>query len=264
MLFGLVLKDFCRNAEVFFYSLEKGLNNTNAQRSAVTNHNARRVSEGKQFTKGKKNMEERNLLDMNLQFFAEETPEQQEDAPKTTDEEQQNSEPKQENPKNEPSVQELLVEVAKQKRAIDKLTKENGELTKKYRATLSEQEQASLQKAEEQAKHDEEFESLKKQVHVNELTENYMDLGYSKDLAKKAATAQVDGDTESLLEIQKQFNETQQKKWEADFLKKMPAINTGNGGSNAITKEQFDKMTLVEKSKLRRENKAEYDRLIAL
>ena len=162
-------------------------------------------------------------------------------------------------------MQKLLVEVAKQKHAIDKLTKENSELNKKYRATLSEQEKASMEKAEAEAEKNAEFESLKKQVQVNEFTENFMDLGYSKDLAKKAATAQVEGDTDTLLAIQKQFNESQKKAWEEEFYKNKPELRAGNGGDKkTISKEEFDSMSLVEKTKLKRENEEEYNRLVAL
>lgn len=213
-------------------------------------------------------MKNKNLIPMNIQFFADESSEQPKDAPETEpqpkDEQKNTASPESEEKKNEPTVQELMVELAKLKRAQEKAASEASEYKKKWKESLSEQEQASMEKAEAQAKKDEEFESLKRQVRVNELTENFMDLGYSKDIARKAANAQADGDTQTLLEIQKVFQEQQKKAWEQEFLKNRPEIATGNGTSQAISKEQFDKMTLVEKSKLKRENEAEYNRLLAL
>lgn len=217
-------------------------------------------------------MRKENLLPVNLQFFAE-TPdggEQQE--PQTPPEgEVKESETPNTPDENVPDMKALneqlqasLVEQAKQKRVIDKLTKELGDVTKKYRATLTEQELASQEKAEAEARKEEEYENMKKTLRVNELTENFMDLGYEKALAKDAAIAQVDGDTERLLSIQKQFQEKQRKQWEADFLKNRPEINTGSGTTQTISKEAFDKMSLMEKTKLRRENPDEYNRLIAL
>lgn len=220
-------------------------------------------------------MKNRNLFPLNLQFFAEEAPKDNPDTSKETSKEQPKEQPKEqskEQPKEQPKndkelneqLQSALVEIAKLKRAVDKSTSEAADYKKKWKESLSEAEQASMQKAEEQAKHDEEFENLKRQVKVNELTENFMDLGYGKELARKAANAQFDSDTQTLLDIQKQFQEAQKKQWESDFLASRPELNAGTGVTQGISKEQFDKMSLIEKSKLRRENQAEYDRLIAL
>ena len=171
----------------------------------------------------------------------------------------------QEKEQNEPSSQELMVEIAKLKRMVDKNASEAKEWKEKFRSTQSEKEVLDAEKAEAEAKRAEEFEQMKKTIQVHDLTENFMDLGYSKELAKKAATAQVDGDTQALLSIQKQFQENQKKTWEADFLASRPDINIGGGSNpNTYTKEQFDNMTLIERSKLKRENEAEYNRLLAL
>ena len=214
-------------------------------------------------------MKKERMFPMNLQFFAESEPsetkpDETKPEPQPKVEQDATASPETKEKKNEPNVQELMVELARVKRQLDKTSSEASEYKKKWKESLSEQEQASMEKAEAQAKKDEEFESLKRQVRVNELTENFMDLGYSKDIARKAANAQADGDTQTLLEIQKEFQEQQKKAWEQEFLKSRPEIATGNGTSQAISKEQFDKMTLVEKSKLKRENEAEYNRLLAL
>lgn len=202
----------------------------------------------------------------NLNTTEQETVEQKptSESQQTTEQKNTASPDEQQEKKNEPTVQELMVELAKLKRAQEKAASEAAEYKKKWQSSLSEKEQADMAKAEAQAKKDEEFESLKRQVRVNELTENFMDLGYSKDLARKAANAQADGDTATLLTIQKQFQDNQKKEWEADFLKNRPEINTGSGTTQTISKEAFDKMSLMEKTKLKRENPDEYNRLIAL
>lgn len=192
---------------------------------------------------------------------------QQEETKATTPEPQQNTaaENKPDDAKNEPTTQELMVEIAKLKRQADKNASEAKEWKEKYRSTQSEKEVLDAEKAEAEAKRNEEFESMKRTIQVHDLTENFMDLGYPKDLAKKAASAQVDGDTQALLGFQKQYQEQAKKAWEADFIKSRPEINVGGGnGGNTYTKEQFDKMTLVERTKLKRENEAEYNRLLAL
>ena len=214
-------------------------------------------------------MEKKNMLPVNLQFFADPEPTEPKDEPKP-DEPKQNEEqkttasPETQEKKNEPTVQELMVELAKLKRAQEKAASEASEYKKKWKESLTEKEVADMEKAEAQAKKDEEFESLKRQVHVNELTENFMDLGYSKEMARKAANAQADGDTSTLLDIQKAFQKQQKVAWEADFLKSRPEIAAGTGNAPQYTKEDFDNMTLIEKSKLKRENEVEYNRLLAL
>lgn len=201
----------------------------------------------------------------NLNTTEQETTEQKPiSEPQQTTEQKNTASPEQQEKKSEPTVQELMVELAKLKRAQEKAASEAADYKKKWQSSLSEKEQADMAKAEAQAKKDEEFESLKRQVRVNELTENFMDLGYSKDLARKAANAQADGDTATLLTIQKQFQESQKKEWEADFLKTRPEIASGMGNAPQLSKEDFDKMTLIEKTKLKRENEAEYKRLLAL
>lgn len=220
-------------------------------------------------------MSKERLFPMNLQFFADDA----KDAPKAEPKDEPKAEPKdapkpelKDEPKDEPKddkslneqLQSALVELAKMRRQLDKTSSEAADYRKKWKESLSETERASQEKAEAEAKKQEEFEYMKKALKINELTENFMDLGYSKEMAKKAATAQAENDTESLLEIQKQFQEAQKKAWEADFLKSRPEIATGTGNAPTISKEQFDKMSMIEKSKLRRENKAEYDRLLAL
>ena len=213
---------------------------------------------------------------MNLQFFAEDSTDGQQKSDSNVDSKQPETTSVSEEKKDagkpdskpdgkEPSLQELMVELAKVKRAQEKAASEAAEYKKKWKDSLSEQEKASMEKAEAQAKRDEEFEAMKKTIAIHDLTENFMDLGYDKALAKKAAQAQVDGDTAALLEIQKQFQEQQQKKWETDFLASRPDINVG-GGDNAqtYTKEQFDHMNMIDRTKLKRENEAEYNRLLAL
>lgn len=193
------------------------------------------------------------------------TQEIQEDSKGEPDTKVSQTTPQKPEEKNEPNVNELMVEIAKLKRMVDKNASEAKEWKEKFRSTQSEKEILDAEKAEAQAKRDEEYEMMKRTIKVHDLTENFMDLGYPKDLAKKAAESQVDNDTESLLTIQKQFQEQQKKTWEHDFLASRPDINVGSGSNaNSYTKEQFDKMTMIERTKLKRENEAEYQRLLAL
>jgi len=184
-------------------------------------------------------MKKENLLPLNLQFFAENPDPENKDNPTPQDNptpkddpepEKKDPEPEKKDPepeKKEPTAQELMVEMAKLKRAVDKATSEAAEYKKKWRDSLSETEQINLEKAEAEAKKEEEFEAMKKQLKVNEFTENFMALGYSKDLAKQAATAQVDGDTETLFKIQSDVQAQIIKQKESEWLASRPELKTG-------------------------------------
>ena len=122
----------------------------------------------------------------------------------------------------EPTVQELMVEIAKLKRGLDKAASEAADYKKKYNATLSEKEQADLEKAEREAEKEERYNQL--------LRENFVLLGYNETQANKAATAQYDGNTDELFKIQQEVQQTLIKAKEAEWIKNRPLVNSG--GSN--------------------------------
>lgn len=129
----------------------------------------------------------------------------------------------------EDKLQDALVEIAKLKKSFDRAASEASDYKKKYNATLSEQEQANIAKAEAEAEKDERLKLLERKDRVHDLTENFMDLGYDKEQAKAAAEAQFDGDTETLFKIQKQVQDAQLKSKEAEWLASRPEINAGKG-----------------------------------
>ena len=218
-----------------------------------------------------------NLIPMNLQFFADDPgADPNQDPNGNPNGEPGKDTPPAEPPKNDPpseptpqelndKLQEALVEMAKLKRAQEKAASEAAEYKKKWKESLSVQEQANLEKAEEQAKRDEEFEAMRKKLAINDLVSEYMDRQFPKEVAQKIAEARYEGDNATVNAIEKQMDEAKKKAWEADFLASRPDINIGGGGSApTVSKEDFDKMSLVERTKLKRENEAEYNRLLAL
>lgn len=127
----------------------------------------------------------------------------------------------------EDQIQKLLVENAKLKRATDKATSEAADYKKKYNATLSEQERASQEKAEEQAKRDERLAELERENSIHRFTESYLDLGYDKESAIAAATAQVDNDVETLFKLQKKVIDEKVLAKEQELIKDIPRAKTG-------------------------------------
>lgn len=178
--------------------------------------------------------------------------------------EETKTEVKQETKKeNEPSIQELMTEIAKLKRASDKAASEAAEYKKKYRESLNEVERASMEKAEKEAQREEEFNQLRRENNINRLEKQYMQLGFTSEEAARMAIAEADGDQESKIKIMSEVDGRKKKEYESEFLAKRPDVNVGGAGST-VTKEQFDNMDPVELTKLKRENPAEYERLMKM
>lgn len=164
----------------------------------------------------------------------------------------------------EPNVQELMNELAKSKREKDKACSEAAEFKRKYKEMLSESEKASMEKAEKEAAREEEFNRLVRENNINRLEKQYMKLGYTPDEAERMAVAETDNDQELKIKIMAEVDGRRQKEFEAKFYASRPNVNVGGGTGVSISKEQFDAMNPVELTKLKRENPAEYDRLMAM
>jgi hypothetical protein len=140
-------------------------------------------------------------------------------------------------PSIEEQMQQLMVENAKLKRAVDKSSSEAADYKKKYNATLSEKEQADMAKAEEQARRDERLAELERENSIHKFTEQYLDLGYDKESAIAAATAQVDNDVEVLFKLQKKVIDEKVLAKEQELIKDIPRAKTGVYSS--MTAEQI-------------------------
>ena len=127
----------------------------------------------------------------------------------------------------EDQIQKLLVENAKLKRASERANSEAADYKKKYNATLSEQERASQEKAEEQARRDERLAELERENSIHKFTEQFLDLGYDKESAISAATAQVDGDVDTLFKLQKKIINEKVLAKEQELIKDIPRAKTG-------------------------------------
>ena len=181
-----------------------------------------------------------------------------------TEEVETQVEEKKEEAKNEPSIQDLMTEIARLKRQADKASSEAADYKKRWKASLSEVEKASMEKAEQEAAREEEFNQLKRENAINRLEKQYMLLGFTADEATRMASAEADNDQEAKIKIMAEVDGRKKKAYEAEFLASRPDVNIGGGSGKTITKEQFDAMNPVELTALKRENPAEYDRLMGL
>lgn len=137
----------------------------------------------------------------------------------------------------EDQMQKLMVENAKLKRAMERANSEAADYKKKYNATLSEKEQADMAKAEEQARRDERLAELERENSIHKFTEQYLDLGYDKESATAAATAQVDNDVDTLFKLQKKIIDEKVLAKEQELIKDIPRAKTGVYSS--MTAEQI-------------------------
>lgn len=191
-------------------------------------------------------MEKETLLRMNLQHFAEPGNEPgTQDAPKDeptgaqdTPKNEPGNEPGKDEPgKKEPTLsaeeqlQQLRIENAKLKRAQEKAASDAAGWKDKYNATLSDAEKLAQEKADREAEKDAELERLRKESAVSKFEKNFLTLGYSAEMAKKAAEAQYDNDTETLFAVQSQAQQAIIKAKESEWLKSRPEVNTGTGDS---------------------------------
>ena len=186
-------------------------------------------------------------LSYNLQFFAEEgepTPEP------TEDQGGENTNTEVENNDNKDTIEQLTAELAKEKAArakdkaaLDKVLKENGEIKKSLRAKQTQQEidDEAKREAEEQAKA--EIAELKEYKQRNEAKERYLLQGMDAELAKKAAEAEVSGDMDELAAIQKQHTDALIKAKEAEWKASRPQLNAGTGEGSDMTVDEIMAIT---------------------
>lgn len=144
----------------------------------------------------------------------------------------------------EEQIAEMRVQMAKLKRATDRATAEASNYKKQLREKQSADEIALQEKAEAEAKRDEEFNEMKKKLEIHDLTENFMSLGYDKNLALKAANASYENDREELFRIQTEFMNAHDNALKSELYKTIPELNAGVGADRdcPVTKEQFAKM----------------------
>ena len=160
-------------------------------------------------------------------------------------------------------IADLKAELNKNKKARDKALSEVSEYKKQLRAKMTADEQAEIERQEAEAEQKEYVASLEKFKRVAEATARYALQGMNQELAKQAADAEIAGDMDLLSDIQNKYMNQMLKAKEAEWLKSTPQINAGGGSGVKVTQEQFDKMNMVEMTKLYNESPDVYKALLA-
>lgn len=182
---------------------------------------------------------------------------------------EQNPNVEQEKDDNKPSVEDLMAEIAKlkadgatNKKALDKALKEKGEITKQLRARQTAEEQAEEARKEEEAAQAEKIKSLEEFQAKTLAKERYLLQGMDVETASKAAQAEIENDMDLLSTIQKQFRDAEIKNAKNEWLASIPEMNAGVGTEKQVTKEQFEKMDIAERTELKRSNYELYKQLV--
>lgn len=208
----------------------------------------------------------------NLQMFAEDNPENKgedkpdvKDAQKDKDDNSSKDKDKDggkgKDKDNTPDIQQMMNDYAKLKRAFDKTSSELAETKKALKEKMTEQEIASQEKAEAEAEKEEHYKQIERENKIYKIKATYLGLGYTSDEAQRIAEAEADNDFEEKTKIMSEVEARKKKEMEAEFLANRPDINTGSG-SDVLTKEKFDQMTMIEKSALRRSDPDTYEKMI--
>lgn len=210
--------------------------------------------------------EKKNLLPLNLQFFAEDGGDDAGDdaGNAVADDKQTIEELKAQLQIAQNNADAVTKAREKEKLALDKALKEIAEMKRKDRANKTEAELEAENQRLEQEKIQEELNELRMFKRHSEAKDRYLLQGMDAETASKASEAEINGDMDALTDIQKKFMEAKLKAKEAEILASRPDVNIGGGTGKTYTKEQFDAMGPVELTKLKRENEAEYNRLMAL
>lgn len=166
---------------------------------------------------------------------------------------------------NTPTVEELMEQLKqanadrdKYKSANDKLSKEAAESKRALRAKQTAEEQEAEAKAEAEKATQEELRSLREELNHNKAMNAYRSISDDK-MVENLIEAVSDADHNAIASIMEKYATAKVKEAQTEWLKSRPRVNAGGDGQ--MTKEQFNSLSLAEKSKLYRENKAEYDRL---
>ena len=111
--------------------------------------------------------------------------------------------------------------------ALSKANSESAEWKRQLREKQTESERAEAERKERDAQVEEELKSLRRDKTVSGYIAQYLSLGYSKELAQKAADAMADGDAATSLACQQEFIEAKTKEIEAAALNKQPKLSSG-------------------------------------
>ena len=119
-------------------------------------------------------------------------------------------------------------ELARYKNSIDKLTKENKNLSDWKKERMSAEEQKAEADAEAAERQKEYIKSLEDYKAINEASKRYLGMGMSVELALETATAENSGDMDLVMKNIKANTEAQLTAAKEEWLNSRPDIRAGS------------------------------------
>ena len=159
-------------------------------------------------------------------------------------------------------IAKLKADLAKQKAALDKATKEAAESKRALRAKQSAEEVAQEEAKALQQSMQEELEQLRKEKAVAAITTKAVTFVGSTEVAAELAEylyGAEDADA-ALTAIQKAWA-AKEKALRLEYGK-IPAPGAGSSDGPTITKDQLDSMSYLDRLKFRNEHLEEYEKLM--
>ena len=143
------------------------------------------------------------------------------------------------------------------KATFDKTASDLAATKKSLKERMTEDEAKATKEAEERATLLARVEQLEHEKAVSNYAAAYAAMGYDEKLAKATAEAMAKGDTETVFKNQKLHLENREKALRTELLQKTPSPAAG-GADTGMKKEDFAKMSLLDKQKFAQENPEQY------
>lgn len=118
-------------------------------------------------------------------------------------------------------------EVTKLKAALSKANSDAAEWKRQFRDKQTEAERAEAERKEHEAAVENELRTLRRDKSVSGYVAQYLALGYTQELALKAAEATADNDAATIMSCQQEYIEAKTKELEAAALNKQPTLTPG-------------------------------------
>lgn len=146
------------------------------------------------------------------------------------------------------------------KEVFDKTASELSDLKKKQREALSEEERKKAEADEALTDLQNKYNALLRESEISKSKADYLSIGYSEELAEKAAVALADGDTKALFEVQKAAKELFATSLKQELIKGTPKP-VGNGASEVMTLDAFRKLSPADRMAFANDHPEEYQNL---
>lgn len=156
----------------------------------------------------------------------------------------------------------LKAELAKQKAAMDKATKEAGDYKKQLRARQSAEEAAAEAEKERQEAMEKELAELRKERAVANTSKRVFTFIQNEAVATEIANALYGAeDVDAAIDAISKAWAGREKALKIEYGR-VPAPGVGSGDGPTITKEQLDMMTLAERVEFSNKHPDEYRKLM--